>query len=243
MKVVIFAGGYGSRLGSLTSNSPKPLIKLNGTPIIWHIMKYYSIFGLNDFIILGGYKYKVIQKYFSKNKKIFSTNNKYWNIKIINTGKDTMTGGRLKRIKNLLKEDEDFCLTYGDGLCNLDINKQIKFHKKKKKLATILAVHPPARFGLLNIKNHLAVKFTEKPKNNSQIGWINGGFFILSKKVIDLINDDQTIWERKPLEILAKTNQLSAYKHEGFWRPMDTIRDKKDLEELIKNQNAPWIKW
>ena len=149
MKVVIFAGGYGSRLGSLTSNTPKPLIKLNGTPIIWHIMKYYSIFGLNDFIILGGYKYKVLQKYFSQNKKKFSTNNVNWNIKVVNTGKNTMTGGRLKRIKNLLVDGDDFCLTYGDGLSDLNIAKQIKFHKKKKKLATILAVHPPARFGLL----------------------------------------------------------------------------------------------
>jgi glucose-1-phosphate cytidylyltransferase len=243
MKVVIFAGGFGSRLGSLTSNTPKPLIKINGIPIIWHIMKYYSKYGLNDFIILGGFKHKVLQNYFTKNKKKFSTNNLNWKIKVVNTGKNTMTGGRLKRIKNFLIDNEDFCLTYGDGLSDVNIKQQIKFHKKNKKLATILAVHPPGRFGLLNIKKKLAVKFTEKPINNANVGWINGGYFILSKKVIDLIKDDQSVWERKPLETLAKNKQLSAFKHEGFWKPMDTIRDKKDLEGLIKSKKAPWIKW
>ena len=147
MKVVIFAGGFGSRLGSLTSNTPKPLIKINGIPIIWHIMKYYSKYGLNDFIILGGFKHKVLQNYFNKNKKKFSTNNLNWKIKVVNTGKNTMTGGRLKRIKNFLIENEDFCLTYGDGLSDVNIKQQIKFHKKNKKLTTIIAVHPPGRYG------------------------------------------------------------------------------------------------
>jgi len=243
MKLVILAGGFGTRLSEETDRLPKPMVKIGTKPIIWHIMKYYSIYGLNDFIILGGFKYRVLQNYFNKNKKKFITNNLNWKIKVINTGKDTMTGGRLKRIKDLLDDDEDFCLTYGDGLSNVNIKKQILFHKRNKKLATILAVHPPARFGLLNIKNKLAIKFTEKPKNNSQIGWINGGYFILSKKVIDLIKDDKSIWERKPLETLAKKKELSAFTHNGFWKPMDTIRDKKDLEELIKNKAAPWVKW
>ncbi len=241
MKVLILAGGYGSRLGPLTSTTPKPMVKIANRPIIWHIMKYYSCYGLNDFIILSGYKSKVIENYFSKKKKIFLTKNKRWKVKVINTGKNTMTGGRLKRVKNLLKED--FCLTYGDGLSNLNIKNQIQFHKKNKKMATILAVRPPTRFGLLNIKKNMVKKFEEKPKNSSNTGWINGGFFILSKEVIKFIKNDKTILEREPMEKLSSSKNLMAYKHDGFWQPMDTIREKEILNQLWEKGLAPWKIW
>tara|TARA_A100001011_G_scaffold338714_1_gene369689 strand:+ start:989 stop:1723 length:735 start_codon:yes stop_codon:yes gene_type:complete len=244
MKVVIFAGGFGSRLGSLTSRTPKPMIKISGKPIIWYIMKYYSHYGLNDFLILSGYKSKVLEDFFSKNNKLFITKKKRWKIKILNTGLNTMTGGRLKRAKKYLKDEKFFCLTYGDGLSDVNILDQIEFHKSKKKLATILAVHPPARFGLLNInKNSIVSKFEEKPINNSNLGWINGGFFVLSSKIFKFIKNDKTVWEREPLENLAKKKQLISFKHEKFWIAMDTIRDKKEIETLVDKNKAPWIKW
>lgn len=244
MKVVIFAGGFGSRLGSLTSRTPKPMIKISGKPIIWYIMKYYSHYGLNDFLILSGYKSKVLEDFFSKNNKLFITKKKRWKIKILNTGLNTMTGGRLKRAKKYLKDEKFFCLTYGDGLSDVNILDQIEFHKSKKKLATILAVHPPARFGLLNInKNNIVSKFEEKPINNSNLGWINGGFFVLSSKIFKFIKNDKTVWEREPLENLAKKKQLISFKHEKFWIAMDTIRDKKEIETLVDKNKAPWIKW
>ena len=244
MKVVIFAGGFGSRLGRLTETTPKPMIKLLKMPIICHIMKYYSYYGYNDFLILSGYKSKVIEKYFRKNKKIFtSVKNKKWKINVVYTGLNTMTGGRLKRVENILKNEENFFLTYGDGLSNVNLNRQLNFHKTKKKIATVLGVHPPARFGSIKIRNNLAIKFEEKPLNNTDSGWINGGFFILSNKVFKYLANDQTVWERKPLEKLSKERQLAVFKHEKFWMPMDTVRDKKDLEKLIKLNKAPWIKW
>ena len=244
MKVVIFAGGFGSRLGSLTSRTPKPMIKISGKPIIWYIMKYYSHYGLNDFLILSGYKSKVLEDFFSKNNKLFISKKKRWKIKILNTGLNTMTGGRLKRAKKYLKDEKFFCLTYGDGLSDVNILDQIEFHKSKKKLATILAVHPPARFGLLNInKNSIVSKFEEKPINNSNLGWINGGFFVLSSKIFKFIKNDKTVWEREPLENLAKKKQLISFKHEKFWIAMDTIRDKKEIETLVDKNKAPWIKW
>jgi len=243
MKTVIFAGGYGSRLGNITTHTPKPMIKVLKFPIIWHIMKYYSTFGLDEFIILSGYKSKIIEEYFNKKNKNFSTNKKKWKIKVINTGLNTMTGGRLKKVEKLLKNEKNFCLTYGDGLSDVNITKQIQFHKSHKKLATILAVHPPARFGLLDIKKNLVTKFEEKPSKNFNSGWINGGFFILSSEIFRFIKNNKTVWEREPLEKIAKLGQLKPFIHEKFWIAMDTIRDKKDIETLIKNKKAPWIKW
>ena len=244
MKVVIFAGGFGSRLGSLTATTPKPMIKICGKPIIWHIMKYYSYYGLNDFIILSGFKSKVLEDFFSKNMNLFKSQDKPWKIKILNTGLNTMTGGRLKRAKKYLKDEDCFCLTYGDGLSDVNILNQIKFHKSNKKLATVLAVHPPARFGLLKInKKNIVTKFEEKPKNNSDLGWINGGFFVLSGKIFNFIKNDKTIWEREPLETLAKLKQLVSYRHKKFWIAMDTVRDKKEIEMLVNKNIAPWIKW
>ena len=243
MKLVIFAGGYGSRLGSITAKTPKPMVKILNQPIIWHIMKYYSLFGIHNFIILSGYKHKVIEKYFNNKNKLFSTGGIKWNIKVINTGLNTMTGGRLKRAEKYLKNEKNFCLTYGDGLSDVNIKKKIEFHKKHNKLATILAVHPPSRFGFLNIKNNLVTKFEEKPLINKSSGWINGGFFVLSTKIFKFIKNDHTIWEREPLEKISKIKELKPFKHERFWIAMDTIRDKKDIEELIRIKKAPWIKW
>ncbi len=244
MKVVIFAGGFGSRLGSLTETTPKPMIKICGKPIIWHIMKYYSHYGIDDFLILSGFKSKVLEDFFSRNKNLFKSQNKPWKVKILNTGLNTMTGGRLKRAKKYLKDEDCFCLTYGDGLSDVNILKLIKFHKSSKKLATVLAVHPPARFGSLKInKRNIVTKFEEKPKDNSDLGWINGGFFVLSSKIFNLIKNDKTIWEREPLETLAKQKQLVSYRHKKFWIAMDTIRDKKEIEKLVNKKMAPWIKW
>ena len=244
MKVVIFAGGFGSRLGSLTETTPKPMIKICGKPIIWHIMKYYSHYGIDDFLFLSGFKSKVLEDFFSKNNNLFKSQNKPWKVKVLNTGLNTMTGGRLKRAKKYLKDEDCFCLTYGDGLSDVNILKLIKFHKSNKKLATVLAVHPPARFGSLKInKRNIVTKFEEKPKDNSDLGWINGGFFVLSGKIFNLIKNDKTIWEREPLETLAKQKQLVSYRHKKFWIAMDTIRDKKEIETLVNKNMAPWIKW
>jgi glucose-1-phosphate cytidylyltransferase len=256
MKVVILAGGYGSRLSEETTLRPKPMVKIGDKPILWHIMKYYTCYGLNDFIICGGYKVSFINDYFKKNsskiitfnikkkrfKKYFCKKNK-WQVLVVDTGLNTMTGGRLKRVKEILDNDEDknFCLTYGDGLSDVNLKKLINFHKKNKKKATVVAVQPPARYGSLKIKKEKVIKFSEKTQNTNS--WINGGFFVLRKEVIKLIKNDLSVWERRPLEYLAKKNELIAFKHKKFWMAMDTLREKKLISKIYKKGNAPWKKW
>ena len=257
MKAVILAGGLGTRISEETMVKPKPMIEIGGKPILWHIMKIYSHYGINEFIICCGYKGYVIKEYFanyflhqsditfdmSNNKmKIHQERAEPWKITLIDTGDNTMTGGRIKRIRNYLDDnDNDFCLTYGDGVSNIDITKLIKFHKNHGKMATISSVFPQARFGSLEIENNQVKKFVEKPRGDGAL--INGGFFIVNKKAIDFIDGDSTIWEQEPLDILAKSGELMAFKHEGFWQPMDTLRDKTYLEELWRSCKAPWKLW
>ena len=225
MKCVILAGGKGTRISELTKKIPKPMIKIMGRPIIFHIMKHYSNYGIKDFIIAAGYKQNVIKRYFQNKKP------KSWKIQIINTGQDTMTGGRLKRLKKYLN-NETFMVTYGDGLSNVNINKLIKFHKKFKKISTLTTVRPPARFGAIKIKGNKVTYFKEKSKLDE--GWINGGFFVFEPEIFKLIKNDKTFLEREPLQKLGKKKQLLAFKHNGFWQCMDTIRDKKILEREFK---------
>ena len=256
MKAIILAGGLGTRLSEETILKPKPMVEIGGMPILWHIMKTYSYHGINDFIICCGYKGYLIKEYFinyfyHKSDITISLNNNTvtihdqraepWNITLIDTGEITMTGGRLKRVKEYIKNEEAFCFTYGDGLSNINITELIDFHKSKNKLATISVVYPPGRFGAVEINNNLVTKFTEKPKGDGSL--INGGFFVLSPKVIDFIDDDSTIWEGKPLDTLAQINQMSAFIHNGFWQPMDTLRDKEYLENLWSSGNSPWKVW
>ena len=226
MKVIILAGGLGTRLSEYTKTIPKPMVKINKIPIIERIMQHYSTYGFCDFIIALGYKKNFIKKYFKKSKY------KKWNINLIDTGKFTMTGGRIKRLEKYLDENEDFMVTYGDGISNVNINKLVKFHRLHKKLVTLTAVRPPARFGALKIKGDRVVYFKEKSSLDE--GWINGGFFVIKKEFLKYIKNDQTFLERKPLEIAAKLNQLKAYKHKGFWQCMDTKRDKDRLEKIIQ---------
>lgn len=255
MKAVILAGGLGTRISEETSLKPKPLIEIGEKPILWHILKIFSSHEINDFIICCGYKGYQIKEYFAnyflhtsdvtfdiKNNSM-EVHRKFaepWKITLIDTGLNTMTGGRLKRIKEYVK-NETFCFTYGDGLTNVDISKLIQFHKKNNTVATVTAVQPPGRFGALDISETKILKFNEKPIGDGN--WINGGFFVLEPKVFDYIEGDSTIWERTPLEKLAKENQLSAYKHSGFWQPLDTLRDKNHLEELWNSKKAPWNIW
>ena len=254
MKVVILAGGLGSRISEESLLKPKPLIEIGSKPIIWHIMKIYSKFGLNEFIICCGYKGYLIKEYFanyslhttditvdvSKNE-IFVHKKKTepWKITCIDTGEFSNTGERIKKIKDYI--DGDFCLTYGDGLTSANIKEVIKFHKSNKKLATILAVKPPGRFGAINIKGKIVNNFLEKPSGDG--GWINGGFFVLNKKVFSYLNSNNCIWERQPLENIVKAKQLLAYKFSGFWYAMDTARDKNYLENLWTSNKAPWKTW
>ena len=256
MKVVILAGGYGSRLGDETSVKPKPMVEIGDMPILWHIMKIYSLHGLNEFIICLGYKGYLIKEYFSnyflhnsdvtidiqKNKtEIHHSTNEPWKITLVETGEETMTGGRLKRVSKYL-DDDNFCFTYGDGLGDIDISSLIKFHLNQGNDATVTAVRPEGRFGTIKVdEKNLAVSFNEKIEDTNS--WINAGFFVLSPKVIDLIDGDDTIWEQEPLNILSNTGRLSVFKHNSFWRPMDTLRDKQLLDKLVTNKNAPWIKW
>ena len=226
MKVVILAGGLGTRLSEYTKTIPKPMVKINGKPILLRIMNYFAKFGHKDFFIAVGYKGHIIKKYFKNFKKD-------WNIDLIETGKKTMTGGRLKILKKYFN-NETFFMTYGDGLSNVDLNKLIKFHNSKKKLVTLTAVRPPARFGYLKLNNGLVKYFKEKSRADE--GWINGGFFVINSKFFNYINNDKTYLEREPLENLTKKKQLSAFKHEGFWQCMDTIRDKKNLERILKKK-------
>ncbi len=225
MKCVILAGGKGTRISELTKKIPKPMIKIMGRPIIFHIMKHYSDFGIKDFIIAAGYKQNIIKRYFKKKKP------KGWKIQIINTGQNTMTGGRIKRLKKYLN-NETFMVTYGDGLSNVNINKLIKFHKKFKKISTLTSVRPPARFGAIKIKGNKVTYFKEKSKLDE--GWINGGFFVFEPQIFKFIKNDKTFLEREPLQKLGKRKQLLAFKHNGFWQCMDTIRDKKILEREFK---------
>jgi len=227
MKIVILAGGLGTRISEYTKTMPKPMIEINGKPLIYHIMKHYSKYGFKNFYIALGYKGGVIKKYF--NKKFFD-----WNVNLIETGKKTMTGGRLKRLKKYLK-DETFMMTYGDGLSNINIKKLLQFHKKTKKLFTLTAVRPPARFGTIKVKGNRVVYFKEKSKLDE--GWINGGFFVIEPKFLDLISNDETYLEKEPLEKVCRNKQISAFKHEGFWQCMDTKRDKEILEKEIKKIN------
>lgn len=255
MKCVLLAGGLGTRLSEETVHKPKPMVEIGGRPIIWHIMKTYSSHGINDFIICAGYKGYVIKEYFanyflhmsditfdmSKNKvEIHQNKSEPWNVTIVDTGDETMTGGRLLRVKKYL-DNETFCFTYGDGVSNVDISSLIEFHRVKNKWATVTAVQPPGRFGAIKMKKTTITSFEEKPQGEH--GYINGGFFVLEPNVFDLIENDSIIWEREPMERLAKLRQIEAYKHNSFWRPMDTLRDKNYLEELWSSNKAPWKIW
>ena len=252
MKVVLLAGGLGSRLAEETHIRPKPMVEIGGIPIIEHIMNWYMKFGYKEFIICLGYKGHEIISYFkdyhlkgssiiiSDNGKIETVNGikKPWKIYLAQTGENTQTAGRINKIRNYLKPNETFFMTYGDGLSDIDINKLLESHKKNKKLATVTAVRPLARFGALDINNNNVTSFTEKPINES--GWINGGFFVLSERALKYINNDDEPWETGPLNRLVKENQLAAYKHHGFWQPMDTLREKFILNSLWSNNKAPW---
>ena len=257
MIAVILAGGLGTRLSEETDLKPKPMIEIGEKPILWHIMKIYSSHGINNFIICCGYKSYLIKEYFKNyflhqadvtfnlqenGIKIHQKNVEPWNITLVYTGEKTMTGGRLKRVRKFVKDEEMFCFTYGDGLADINITNQIKFHQNHGKLATITAVRPPGRYGALKFGlNDLVTNFHEKPDGDGS--WINGGFFILNPKVIDLIKGDDVAWENEPLNDLAKNNQLYAYKHNGFWQPMDTLREKNMLNEFWNKNKAPWKIW
>ena len=257
MKAVILAGGYGTRISEETSLKPKPMIEVGGKPILWHILKIYSAHGVNDFIICCGYKGYMIKEYFanyflhmsdvtfdmSKNEMmVHDERAEPWKVTLVDTGEDSMTGGRLKAVKEYVKDEDCFCLTYGDGLSDINILDSIKFHKNHGKLATLTSVFAPGRFGVLNIDDNSSVKsFNEKPRGDGSK--INGGFFVLSPKVLRLIESKDTIWEREPLEMLASQDELMAYNHNGFWQPMDTLRDKLFLEDLYNSNKCPWKIW
>jgi len=256
MKVLILAGGYGTRISEESDYKPKPMVEIGGKPILWHIMKIYSYYGYNDFVILLGYKGYYIKEYFANyflhqsdvtidlktgEMQIHKNSSEPWKVTLLDTGLDTMTGGRIKRAQKYIGK-ESFMLTYGDGVGDIDINKLVEFHKKHNKYITITSVQPDGRFGALDIGDNNEVKaFIEKPKGDG--GWINAGFFVCEPEVFDYIEGDDTIFEREPLQRLAKDKQLYTYKHKGFWRPMDTLRDKRELERLWKSSVAPWKVW
>ena len=233
MKTIILAGGYGTRLAEYTDKIPKPMVKIGEKPILSHIMNFYQSFGHDDFIIAAGYKKEVIIDYY-KNSKEFQ------NLKVVDTGESTMTGGRILRLKSYIDQNENFFMTYGDGLCSINLDNLVQFHKKKEKIATVTAVHPPVRIGELEIDGDKGDKFEEKPKASA--GWINGGYFILNSNVFDYIKNDQTLFEKEPMTKLYQDNNLNAYKHEGFWKCMDTLRDKIDLEQILKDKGPIWKK-
>lgn len=254
MKLVLLAGGLGTRLSEETDARPKPMIEIGGKPILWHIMKIYSAHGINDFVVCCGYKGYMIKEYFANYFMHMSdvtinlaTNQielhhkkaEPWKVTLIDTGEATQTGGRLKRVADYI--DGDFCMTYGDGVGSVDITALVKFHQSHGKLGTMTAVQPPGRFGAINIDGNSIKSFQEKPSGDG--GWINGGFFVLNPKVLDLITGDDTVWERGPLETLAKSDQLQSFFHRGFWHPMDTLRDKNLLESHWASGNAPWKTW
>ena len=255
MKVVLFCGGQGTRLREETEYRPKPLVEIGGRPILWHIMKIYSSHGVNDFIVCLGYKGYIIKEYFSnyflhmsnvtfdmrENKmKIHQKFVEPWSVTLVDTGEHTMTGGSLKRVQNYI-DGETFCLSYGDGVSDIDITNLVNHHKSMNRLATITAIQPPGRYGALMIENDSVHHFQEKPEGDG--AWINGGFFVLEPEVFDYIEGDATKWEEYPLEKLAAEGQLSAYKHAGFWQAMDTLRDKRHLEDLWATGNPPWKSW
>lgn len=256
MKAVILAGGLGTRISEETAVRPKPMVEIGGKPILWHILKGYSVHGINDFVICCGYKGYVIKEFFANyflhtsdvtfdiqynTMQVHQRHAEPWKVTLVDTGETTMTGGRLKRVREYVANDEAFCLTYGDGVGDVDIAASVAFHREHGKLATMTAVQPPGRFGALDIEGQRIVTFKEKPRGDG--GWINGGFFVLSPKVIDYIDGDSTVWEQGPMESLARDNQIDAFFHHGFWQPMDALRDKVYLEELWQSGKAPWKRW
>ena len=256
MKAVILAGGYGTRISEETDNIPKPMIQIGHKPILWHIMKIYSSHGINDFIICCGYKGYVIKEYFAnyflhmsdvtfdmkENKmEVHCERAEPWTVTLVDTGENTMTGGRIKRVERYLEDEDAFCLTYGDGVSDVDITRLIEFHRKQKTYATVTAIQPAGRFGSIDIEGNRVKNFSEKPKGDGR--WISGGFFVCEPEVFDCIDNDQTIWECDPMEKLVQKKQVSVWKHEGFWSAMDTLRDKSHLEELWLEGNPPWKTW
>ena len=255
MKAVILAGGFGTRISEESHLRPKPMIEIGGKPILWHIMKIYSHYGINDFVICLGYKGYMIKEYFanyflhmsdvtfdmsSNQMHVHHKSAEPWKVTLVNTGESSMTGGRLRRVREYL-DDEDFCFTYGDGVADIDIGKLVEFHRAHGKLATVTAIQPPGRYGALAMDGDAVLGFQEKPKGDG--GWINGGFFVLSPKVLNYIDSDDTTWEQEPLITLASEGQLQAYQHEGFWQAMDTLREKNLLEDLWQSKTAPWKVW
>ena len=256
MKAVILAGGLGTRISEETHLKPKPMIEIGGKPILWHILKMYSAHGVNEFVICCGYRGYVIKEYFANyflhmsdvtfdmannEMEVHCKHAEPWRVTLVDTGEDTMTGGRLRRVADYVKDDEAFCFTYGDGVSDVDIRATIDFHQRHGKLATVTAVQPPGRYGALQLDGARVTGFAEKPRGDG--GLINGGFFVLSPKVLGLIEGDSTSWEVQPLEQLARSGELQAYEHSGFWQPMDTLREKNMLEELWQSGRAPWKKW
>lgn len=256
MKAVILAGGLGTRISEETHLKPKPMIEIGGKPILWHIMKIYSDHGVNDFVICCGYKGYVIKEYFSNyflhmsdvtfdmannQMEVHQQKAESWKVTLVDTGDETLTGGRLKRVAEYVEDEEAFCFTYGDGVADIDIAASIRFHMAHEKLATVAAVQPPGRYGALSLEGEMVTGFTEKPRGDG--GLINGGFFVLSPQVIELIDGDLSSWEGEPLMKLAESGELMSYEHSGFWQPMDTLRDKNHLEELWSSGDAPWKTW
>jgi glucose-1-phosphate cytidylyltransferase len=256
MKTVILAGGFGTRISEETVLKPKPMVEIGGKPILWHIMKLYSHYGVTEFVICCGYKGYVIKEYFANyflhmsdvtfdmSTNSMEVHQRYaepWKVTLVDTGEQTMTGGRLRRVRDYLKNEELFCFTYGDGVADVDISALVSYHRRSGVLATLTAAYPPGRFGALDYDNGFVRTFKEKPKGDGSM--INGGFFVVSPQAIDLIEGDATIWEGEPLEQLAQSGQLAAYAHPGFWQPMDTLRDKNYLEELWQSGQAPWKVW
>jgi glucose-1-phosphate cytidylyltransferase len=256
MKAVILAGGLGTRISEETHLKPKPMIEIGGKPILWHIMKIYSAHGIQDFIVCCGYRGYLIKEYFAnyflhmsdvtfdmaKNEmKVHQQHAEPWRVTLVDTGENTMTGGRLLRVADYVRDDDAFCFTYGDGVSDVDIRQQIEFHAKHGKLATITAVQPPGRYGTLIMDGGAVRSFVEKPKGDG--GWINGGFFVLSPKCLEYIEGDHSSWEGKPLDDIAAAGEMMAYEHRGFWLPMDTLRDKNRLEDLWTSEKAPWKCW
>lgn len=256
MKAVIMAGGLGTRFAEETDVKPKPMIEIGGMPIIWHVMKIYSTHGINDFVICLGHKGYIIKEYFSNyflhmsnvtldmkhnNMEVHNAAAEPWRVTLIDTGEKTMIGGRIKRILPYLGDDKEFCLTYGDGVGDVDVSAAIDLHRREGRLATVTATQPPGRFGAIDYQGNRVIKFQEKPIGDG--GWINGGFFVLSPQVGNYIKDDATVWEQEPMQKLAEEGELSVYFHGGFWQPMDTLRDKRHLEDLWVSDKAPWKTW
>ena len=256
MKAVILAGGLGTRLSEETSTRPKPMVEIGGKPILWHIMKMYSAHDINDFVICCGYKGYIVKEYFANyflhmsdvtlnmrdnTMEVHDKRAEPWNVTLVDTGEHSMTGGRLRRVASYVKDEEAFCFTYGDGVGDIDITESVRFHKAHGKAATLTATYPPGRFGALDIRNNRVMNFKEKPKGDGAM--INGGFFVLSPKVLDYLASDLTMWEDEPLMQLAEEGELMAYEHQNFWQPMDTLRDKVLLEKLWESGKAPWKVW